>query len=51
MARKRLNKDRIQSQTEINRRHQDKYASIDEDMKDAFKKIDTNRKQFASLSL
>lgn len=30
MANKRINANKVLSQNEINRRHQDKYASIDE---------------------
>lgn len=51
MAKKRILADHALSSYEKKRRHDDKYASIDEEMKDAFKKVDTNRKQFASLSL
>lgn len=49
--RRRINKDHNLTGAEKKRRFDDKYASIDSQMADAFKNIDQKRKQFASLSL
>lgn len=51
MAKQRLEKDHIQTQTEINRRFQDKRASIDEELDAALKNIDWKRRKEAEKSL
>lgn len=51
MAKPRIHKDHALSSVEKKRRHDDSYAAIDEQMAEAFSKIDQKRKQQASHSL
>lgn len=51
MAKQRLEKDHIQTQTEINRRFQDKRASIDDELDAALKNINWKRRKEAEKSL
>ena len=51
MATKRIYKDHVLTQTEKNRRHQDKVASIDAEMDQAFLEINWERRNKASQSL
>lgn len=50
MANKRINKDRVLTQNELNHRYQDKCASIDEKLDEALKKIDFDRRTKAESS-
>lgn len=51
MAKQRLEQDHIQTQTEINRRFQDRHASIDTQLNEAIQNIDKKRREEAAKSL
>lgn len=50
MAKARLVSDRIQTQTEINRRHQDRISAIDQELNEAIQKIDWDRRKKSEKS-